>query len=81
MANVEIELDSAGIRELLQSAGMMQICASHAKSGLSACGEGYEVDTYVGKTRVNAMLRAVTPAAKADNAKNHTIEKAIRAMK
>ena len=81
MANVEIELDSAGVRELLQSAEMMQICVGHANAGRAACGDGYEVDTYVGKTRVNAMLRAATPAAKADNAKNNTSQKAIRAMK
>lgn len=81
MVNVEIELDSDGVRELLQSAEMMQICVGHANAARAACGNGYEVDTYVGKTRVNAMLRAATPAAKADNAKNNTILKAIKAMK
>lgn len=81
MGNQEIELDSAGIVALLQSAEIMEVCHGVAETARSACGDGYEIDTYVGKTRVNAMIQAVTPAAKADNAKNNTIQKAIGAMK
>ena len=80
MDKVEIELDSAGIRELLKSSEIMRICEGRAKAAQAACGKGYDVDTYVGKTRVNAMIKATTAAAKADNAKNNTIQKAIKAM-
>jgi hypothetical protein len=81
MAKIEIELDSAGVRALLQSPEIQAVCVDRIRSVQAMCGEGYETDTFVGKTRVNAMLRAATPAAMADNAENHTIEKAIRSMK
>ena len=81
MAKIEIELDSAGVRALLQSPEIRVVCSDRIRAAQAMCGEGYETDTYVGKTRVNAMLRAATPQAMADNAKNHTIEKAIRSMK
>lgn len=81
MAEFEIELDSDGVRSLLQSPEIKAFCADRIRSVQSMCGVGYETDTFVGKTRVNAMLRAATPAAIADNAENHTIEKAIRALK
>lgn len=81
MADFEIQLDSAGIRALLQSPEIQAVCVDRIRSVQSMCGEGYETDTYIGKTRVNAMIRAATPAAMADNAKNHTIEKAVRSLK
>ena len=81
MAEFEIELDSDGVRSLLQSPEIKAFCADRIRSVQAMCGAGYEADTFVGKTRVNAMLRAATPAAMADNAENHTIEKAIRALK
>lgn len=81
MAKIEIELDSAGVRALLQSPEIKAVCVDRIRSVQAMCGEGYETDTIVGKTRVNAMLRASTPAAMADNAENNTIEKAIRSMK
>ena len=81
MADFEIQLDSAGIRALLQSPEIQAVCVDRIRSVQAMCGDGYETDTYVGKTRVNAMLRAATPAAMADNAKNHTIEKAVRSLK
>lgn len=81
MAKIEIELDSAGVRALLQSQEIQAACVDRIRSVHAMCGDGYETDTFIGKTRVNAMLRAATPAARVDNAENHTIEKAIRSLK
>ena len=54
MANVTIELNSAGIRELLKSSEMASICESQAAKMTRATGMDYVSDVHVGKTRVNA---------------------------
>lgn len=74
---VDFKLNSAGVRELLQSNEMMAICKSYADSALGRLGNGYEVSTYVGKTRVNAEVRAVTYQAKAENLRDNSILKAV----
>ena len=74
---VKVVLNRAGVRELLRSAEMMQICAEHANRALQSLGAGYEVTTRTGKNRVNAEVRAETREAIADNARNNTILKAI----
>lgn len=58
MANVEIELDRAGVRELLKSQEIASVCESMAAKMTRAAGVRYEADVYTGKTRVNA--KAVT---------------------
>ena len=54
MANVEIELDAAGIRELLKSSEMASICEAEAARMTRATGMDYVSDVYVGRNRVNA---------------------------
>lgn len=77
MAKVEIVLNPAGVRELLKSDDIMQICKEHANRAVSALGDGYAVNTYVGANRVNAEVSAETFAARRDNMKNNTILKAL----
>lgn len=57
MANVEIELNSAGIRELLKSSEIANICEAQAARMTRATGVEYVADVYVGRTRVNAGAR------------------------
>ena len=57
MANVEIQLNSAGIRELLKSSEIANTCESEAARMTRATGVKYVADVYVGKTRVNAGAR------------------------
>lgn len=78
MPKVKIELNRAGVRELLQSSEMMTICKEHADAALQTLGEGYEVTTHTGKSRVNAEIAAVTSEARIDNAKNNSILKALK---
>ncbi len=78
MAKYKIELNWAGVRELLRSDEMRRICAERAEQIVRRCGEGYESDTYTGKNRVNAAVYADTYQAKADNARNNTILKALK---
>jgi hypothetical protein len=78
MANVQVELNSEGIRELLRSQAMMEECRAHAQAIASRAGGGYTVTTYTGVTRVNASVMTATPEAIKDNLKNNTLLKAVR---
>lgn len=78
MAKLKIELNSAGVRELLRSQGMMDICAGLAQGVQARLGKGYIVSRRTGKNRVNASIKAATRKAKTDNMKNNTILKALK---
>lgn len=52
--NVKIVLNSAGVRELLKSAEIANVCEREAARMSAAAGVPYVADVYVGKTRVNA---------------------------
>lgn len=54
MANVRIELVSAGIQELLKSKEIANACETEAQKMTQATGVKYVSDVYVGRTRVNA---------------------------
>ena len=68
---VKFELNTEGVKSLLQSPEMMNVCEQYANNALSKLGAGHEVTTHTGKTRVNAQVAAVTYKAKKDNAKNN----------
>ena len=78
MANVRIELNRTGVKELLRSEEMKNICEDYATAALSRLGPGYEVTTMTGKNRVNAEIKAVSYKAKKDNMENNSILKALR---
>ena len=78
MAKVKVKLNREGVRELLRSPEMMAICEEHANRTATQLGDGYEVTTYTGKTRVNASIRANTAKTITDQKKNNTILKALR---
>lgn len=77
-SNVEVKLNSAGVRQLLRSEEMKKICAEHASNILNRVGDGYELDTYTGQNRVNAMVKAATPHAMRENMEHNTLLKAVR---
>lgn len=76
MSKVKFELDRAGVRELMKSPEAMSICKEYASAIRNRAGDGYEVDTYVGKTRANASVYAATYEARRDNYENNTLLKA-----
>lgn len=78
MSKVKFKLNSAGVRELLKSQEAMAVVKSYADAVQDRAGEGYEVTTYVGKTRVNASVSAATKEARNDNYENNTLLKALR---
>lgn len=77
MAKLKFELNKSGVRNLLRSKEMMDICSEYANNALGRLGDGYEVSTYSGKNRVNAEVYAETYAAKKENLKSNTILKAV----
>lgn len=78
MDKFRLELNSAGVRNLLRSSEMAEVCKQQAETIRARCGDGYETDSYTGKNRVNASVYAATPAAVRDNLKNNTIVKAVQ---
>lgn len=78
MSKVVFKLNRAGVRELLRSSEMMEVCEQHAKSVAARAGDGYEVSTYTGSNRVNASVKAATPEAYRDNLENNTLLKAVK---
>ncbi len=73
----KIVLDRRGVKQLLRSQEMMNICTEIAYKAQSQLGEGYTVTYQRGKNRVNASILAETPEARKDNKKNNTILKAL----
>ena len=78
MAKIDIKLNRSGVRELLRSDEMLQICKDYAYSAQAKLGDGYEVTYMKGKNRANAEVAAVTWKAKVANWRNNLILKALR---
>ncbi|MDT2472084.1 hypothetical protein P7D92_10165 [Enterococcus dongliensis] len=78
MAKMKFKLNYSGVGQLLKSAEMQNVLEEKATGIRNRAGEGYKQDTYVGKTRANAMVYADSYAAKRDNMKNNTLLKAVR---
>lgn len=78
MAKVTVKLNTSGIKELLKSKEMLNICEEYANNALGRLGNGYKVTSMTGRNRVNAEISAETNKAKRDNAKNNTILKALK---
>lgn len=78
MSDIEFELNRAGVRELMKSAQMQEIVSSYANSARSRLGDGYGTDTYVGRTRVNAMVYADSVPAKIENSRSNSLLKAVQ---
>lgn len=78
MAKVVFKLNREGVRELLRSSEMKDICLEYANNALGRLGDGYEVDSIYGRNRVNAEVRAESFFARRDNLKNNSILKAVQ---
>lgn len=77
MAKVEIELDTTGVGALLKSEDVKNACEKLAQKAKKRLGDGYEVTTFTGATRVNASITATTTKAKKDNLRDNKILKAL----
>ena len=76
MSKVYIEINDAGIQELLHDVGEV-VCGPLAQEAAAACGDGYGSDVYdVGQRNV-ASVYAATYEAYKDNLRNNTIMRAL----
>ena len=75
---MKIELNSAGVRELLKSPEMQALLKERASEVAGRAGAGYDSDVFVGRNRANASVFATTKKAQRDNLKNNTILKSLR---
>jgi len=73
----KIELNEEGVSELLKSQEMLSYVSQLAGKAVGALGNGYEYDTQIGKSRVNADVHAVTRKAHREALDNNTIYKAV----
>ena len=77
MSKTRIELNYAGVGQLLRS-GEMQTCVQEiASSRASALGAGYAFDTHQAGTRVIASVYTETLDAAKDNLQNNTLLKVV----
>lgn len=78
MSKIKIELNSAGVRELLRSQSIADVLAEHASAIAGRCGEGYAHDTHMMPGRVIAAAYTETPEAMADNLRENTLLRAMQ---
>lgn len=74
---VKVELNSAGVRELLKSSSIADNCMKLAQSAASKAGDGYEAQQRTYPERTGAAVVAVTKEAIQDNLENNTLLRAI----
>ena len=68
-----MEINRAGVRELLRSDEMGAVIEGKAAEIAARCGNGYEHDRKLMPTRVIASVFTATPQAASDNFDNNTI--------
>lgn len=78
MAKFKFKLDKAGVGQLLKSEEMQALVSETVSEIQGRCGDGYESNTSIGKTRAHGVVVASTAKAKRDNIKNNTLLKAVR---
>lgn len=77
MANFKLELNDAGIQELLKSPEMQAIVHKEAENVVNRVGGAYELSTYVGKKRCNVSICTSDEETYRDNLENNTLLKAV----
>lgn len=77
MSKVKIELNSAGIRELLRSEEMQALLGERAEEIAGRCGAGYSSDTYLTGGRAVASAFAESREAIRDNLDNNTLLRSL----
>lgn len=77
MSKTRIEINYAGVGQLLRSGETKEFIQQLASAKASALGNGYNSDTYQAGTRVIASVYTDTPEAARDNLKNNTLLRVV----
>ncbi|MBQ3321894.1 MAG: hypothetical protein IJH05_03505 [Firmicutes bacterium] len=80
---VEIEIFDAGIQEILKSNDIQSLCTKYGQKILDrvGSGNGYIMDTQIGKYRSKTRVTAKSGAARRSELKNNTLLKAMGSIK
>lgn len=78
MSNVKFVLNRSGVRDLLKSDGIYQVCAQHAEMTRASAGPGYEVGQRNYPERTGAAVYPATADAYYDNLRHNTLLKALK---
>lgn len=79
MGVVRIELNRSAIRDLLQSEEVKVDLEERARRIASAAGQGFEVNSAIGRTRARAEVRSATVEARLAEARERVLTQAIDA--
>lgn len=74
----KFELNYSGVAELMKSPEMIEVLRDKARGIQEAAGDGYEINSFVGKNRANVSVKTKIRKAIRDNNKNNTLLKAMR---
>lgn len=74
-----IEVNSAGIRSILQSSEVQEFLRAKAERIAAAAGDGMEVSSTIGATRARASVTTATRAAMLAEANDRALTSAIDA--
>jgi hypothetical protein len=74
-----IEMNPAGVRELLRSTEVQRELARRAESIARAAGEGMEVRSTLGRNRARAVVITATKDARIAEAAHRTLSRALDA--
>lgn len=77
MNNFELELNEAGIQELLKSPEMQSILDGFGKQKAAQAGPGYESEVHVYQKRAVVNIYPASYEAIQDNYKNNTLLKVV----
>lgn len=77
MSKLRIELNYAGVGQLLRSDEVKAYLEAQASERAESLGDGYETDTYRAGTRVIASIYTGTREAAKDNMENNSLLKAV----
>ncbi len=77
MSKLKIELNYAGVGQLLRSEEIKAFLKEQAVSRAESLGEGYATDTYQAGTRVIASIFTESAEAAKDNMENNSLLKAV----
>lgn len=80
-SGTRFELNHDGVRELLQSPGVLADLAARAGRVAAAAGPGMEVSTFIGRNRARVSVITATTEARLAEAHHRTLTSAIDAAR
>lgn len=77
MGNVQVKLNTAGVRELLKSPEIKSVCNEYANQIAARAGDGYEVEPRNYPERSGYAVKAADAHAYYSNLKYNTLVRAL----